>query len=442
MRIDQLKVENFAGFTRQQFVFSPRFNLLVGANGCGKTSLLKALAAGLAPVMDSVSGSANILLADEARWVQHEISGRVRYERSYPVTLELEGWLCGEAMAWQARAKAAAGSDQADFMAGLTEGFDPSNSFSAHVAIVNAARQNHTLPLLAFYSAERRWPLSHVTVEHAVRQQESRLAGYVHWQHAAADVAGLESWIIAKSLERLERLAEHGPILGGGPLDELDLVNQVIQLAIPEAKGLRYDIKYRQLMLEWLPGSANTPTTPFDTLSDGQRGMVALLADMARRMCLLNPQLGNSVLRDTPGVVLIDELDMHLHPAWQRRLPGVLKQAFPQVQFIAASHSPQIIGELPLEEIWLMRDNQVIGHPEHALGLSSSEVLEELMDSKARNPAIHQQLQAIERLIEDDQLEIAQDRLTQLETQIGQIPDVVRARSAITALSWQVDDIE
>ena len=89
-----------------------------------------------------------------------------------------------------------------------------------------------------------------------------------------------------------------------------------------------------------------------------------------------------------------------------------------------------------------MRDNQVIGHPEHALGLSSSEVLEELMDSKARNPAIHQQLQAIERLIEDDQLEIAQNRLTQLETQIGQIPDVVRARSAITALSWQVDDIE
>ena len=54
MRIDQLKVENFAGFTRQQFVFSPRFNLLVGANGCGKTSLLKALAAGLAPVMESV----------------------------------------------------------------------------------------------------------------------------------------------------------------------------------------------------------------------------------------------------------------------------------------------------------------------------------------------------------------------------------------------------
>ena len=77
-------------------------------------------------------------------------------------------------------------------------------------------------------------------------------------------------------------------------------------------------MKYRQLMLDWTQAACAL----FDTLSDGQRGMVALLADIARRMCLLNPQLGDAVLSDTPGVVLIDELDLHLHPAWQRRLPG------------------------------------------------------------------------------------------------------------------------
>ena len=218
----------------------------------------------------------------------------------------------------------------------------------------------------------------------------------------------------------------------------LQSLRRALAIVLPEFSNiyLQYHPKL-QLMVTY-----QGQTMLFQQLSNSIRNLTALVGDIVRRMCLLNPQLGNSVLRDTPGVVLIDELDMHLHPAWQRRLPGVLKQAFPQVQFIAASHSPQIIGELPLEEIWLMRDNQVIGHPEHALGLSSSEVLEELMDSKARNPAIHQQLQAIERLIEDDQLEMAQNRLTQLETQIGQIPDVVRARSAITALSWQVDDIE
>ncbi len=198
---------------------------------------------------------------------------------------------------------------------------------------------------------------------------------------------------------------------------------------------MRYDIKYRRLVLDW----ENAESTPFDTLSDGQRGMVALVADIARRMCLLNPQLGDAVLAQTPGIVVIDELDMHLHPAWQRRLPGVLKKTFPKVPFIAASHSPQIIGELAASEVWLMRDAQVLGNPERALGLSSGEVLEELMEGSARNRAVEQELAAIHTLLDADDLSGAKRLLALLREKVGDSPEVLELQASIDSLQWLED---
>jgi predicted ATP-binding protein involved in virulence len=308
------------------------------------------------------------------------------------------------------------------------------------------------LPVVAFYTAERQWRLSGVGADTAVRQQDSRLDGYALWNDASLDMRGLETWIVAKSLEQLEASSNtrsafpevqtdeninevevSQPVVAH--LSELELLNRAVVEAIPDAKGLRYDIKYRRLMLDW----QDEVPTPFDTLSDGQRGMVALIADIARRMCLLNPQLGDSVLSQTPGVVLIDELDMHLHPKWQRRMPHILKKVFPKVQFIAASHSPQIIGELTASEVWLMRSAKVLGHPERALGLSSGEVLEELMEANKRNGDVDAALKQIRILIDDDEVEAAQALLNSLKVKVGDIPDVLESQSAIDSLQGLVD---
>ena len=85
---------------------------------------------------------------------------------------------------------------------------------------------------------------------------------------------------------------------------------------------------------------------PFRLLSDGQRGMAALVADIAMRCTLLNPHLNGQACRETPGVVLIDELDLHLHPRWQRRVVRDLRRTFPSIQFVATSHSPFIIQSM------------------------------------------------------------------------------------------------
>ena len=169
---------------------------------------------------------------------------------------------------------------------------------------------------------------------------------------------------------------------------------------------------------------------PFAQLSDGQRAMVALIADIARRICLLNPQMGKDVLTKTEGLVLIDELDIHLHPSWQRSIVKTLKTVFPKVQFIATSHSPQIIGSLKPEEVIVLNDGES-SHPRVTYGLDSSSVLEEVMDVAQREPAIEKRLTELFSVLEDHDLVKAKQLLAALKQDAPDLPEFSGAEALI-----------
>ncbi|MEZ5355445.1 MAG: AAA family ATPase [Bryobacteraceae bacterium] len=95
---------------------------------------------------------------------------------------------------------------------------------------------------------------------------------------------------------------------------------------------------------------------PFNSLSDGQRTLLAMVWDIAQKAAMLNPSLEQSVLEKTPGIVLIDELDLHLHPVWQRRVIEDLRTVFPRIQFFATTHSPFLIQSLRSGEELVMLD--------------------------------------------------------------------------------------
>ena len=147
-------------------------------------------------------------------------------------------------------------------------------------------------------------------------------------------------------------------------------------------------------------------------------------------MCILNPQLGHEVTNETPGVVLVDELDMHLHPRWQRILTSGLKRAFPKVQFIVASHSPQVLGELKPEEIILLRPSGT-AHPQVSYGLTSSQVLEEIMDATARTPDVEKLLSEVFELLERGELHIAKEKLEALQATAPGIPELAGAQALL-----------
>jgi predicted ATP-binding protein involved in virulence len=174
-----------------------------------------------------------------------------------------------------------------------------------------------------------------------------------------------------------------------------------------------------------------------EQLSDGERNLLALVGDLARRLSILNPTLQNPNLGN--GVVLIDEIDLHLHPGWQRNVVSNLENTFPNCQFVLTTHSPQLVGELSAESVMLMRNGKFLGHAERALGLSSGEVLEELMEANKRNGDVDAALKQIRILIDDDEVEKAQALLNSLKAKVGDIPDVLESQSAIDSLQGLVD---
>lgn len=114
----------------------------------------------------------------------------------------------------------------------------------------------------------------------------------------------------------------------------------------------------------------------FSALSDGYRNVIKIVTDIATKMCILNPYLEEETLKQTPGIVVIDELDLSLHPTWQRRIVGILKELFPKVQFICATHSPFIIQSLEPGELITL---DTILDEEYS-GKSIEDIAEDIMD--------------------------------------------------------------
>lgn len=123
-------------------------------------------------------------------------------------------------------------------------------------------------------------------------------------------------------------------------------------------------------------------------LSDGYRCTLSLIADIAYRMAILNPQLLGDVLTKTDGIVLIDEVDLHLHPEWQQRVLGDLTHIFPKVQFIVTTHAPAVINSVRSENLVILEDYQALLVDHQVYGKDIKSVLNEIMGVAERPPQV------------------------------------------------------
>jgi predicted ATP-binding protein involved in virulence len=171
-------------------------------------------------------------------------------------------------------------------------------------------------------------------------------------------------------------------------------------------------------------------TLEIGQLSDGERGILAIVLDLTRRLAQANPELALPT-EEAEAVVMIDEIDLHLHPKWQRQIVHNLTAAFPRCQFIATTHSPQVIGEIEHDRIQIIANGQVYS-PTHSFGVDSSRVLEEIMDAKPRTPEVDELLSQLSQEIGKLHFDRAHYLLTELAERLGDNdPDVTRARTLL-----------
>lgn len=166
-----------------------------------------------------------------------------------------------------------------------------------------------------------------------------------------------------------------------------------------------------------------------EQLSDGEKSLLAIAGDLARRLAIAKPSLPDPL--QGSAVVLIDEIEQHLHPTWQRQVIPSLTKTFPNCQFIITTHSPQVISKVQPNNIYILEkegDNIVAKRPSSSFGRDSNRILEDLMGVDERPSEIKEQLLELFRLIDAGNLENARQLRQELADKIGaDEPEFVRA---------------
>ena len=172
-----------------------------------------------------------------------------------------------------------------------------------------------------------------------------------------------------------------------------------------------------------------------DDLSDGFRSILSMVADLAYRMVRLNPFLGRRAILDTPGIVLIDEIDMHLHPSWQQTVLLDLQKAFPKVQFIVTTHSPQVLGSVPPDSIRVLEwEKEFVGvrRVNFSLGATSYQILQDIQNVQPRSEKlpIVQHLKRYLELVSEDKWDSEEAKTLRKQLDLwahGNEPALIRA---------------
>ena len=162
-----------------------------------------------------------------------------------------------------------------------------------------------------------------------------------------------------------------------------------------------------------------------DMLSDGEKCTLALLGDLARRLAIANPIRKNPL--EGEGVVLIDEIELHMHPSWQRRVLSLLKEIFPNIQFVITTHSPQILGETDDSyNVYLLSEDEEgcrASKIKRMDGFDSNMILEEYMSTSSRSAVKKQVITKIYQLISSKEYDSAAEQLRQLKELSGELDE-------------------
>ncbi|MEG0261269.1 MAG: AAA family ATPase [Lysinibacillus sp.] len=329
MKIKELELQNFHGFESRHITLSDHFTVLIGNNGTGKTAILDGLAIALGSFLSGFKGvNSRHIRKDEIHQKQFFLSGKLDIQEQYPVSVKAVGELDNIAFSWAREINGEGGSTTSKNAKEIID-------YAASIQSKIRNGKEVILPVISYYGTQRLWIQKD---ERASKLKHNRLEGYEHCLEPASNIKHFINWIEHMTYIQLQE---------GEGLPILPAVTNAISQCMEEWESIEYSVRLNELIVR----KDNGETLPFNFLSDGYRSVIGLVADLAHRMAMLNPFLGKDVCQITPGVVLIDELDLHLHPKWQRKIVEDLKRVFPKVQFITTTHSPFIIQSLEPDEL-------------------------------------------------------------------------------------------
>lgn len=379
LRLDELRLQNYRCFSECVATFHENLTVLIADNGGGKTAILDGVAVVLGQVVDELTGKRQStgIVERDVRMVPG--ADRVSTPQT-PTRLDATGMVSGEEVEWACERKK---HEQTNRRSRKAIARLAPLVAAAKSALSADTPQPTKLPLVAYYGSTR---FSHNGYFGGKRRPKApeltgRMDSYRDYLDPLFESTHFNAWYE----EKVNSVRTHVPT---GAIRESSLFQHLAAIRAAVKRVLEptgwvdidWDATQRCVVVEH-PSQGRLPLA---TLSSGVRNMVAITADLAYRCVRLNPFLGEEAARSTPGVVLVDEVDLHLHPSWQQRVVGLLREAFPMVQFVLSTHSPQVLSTVEADSIRIVTVTDGRGQAKkptlQTRGVESAEILAKVME--------------------------------------------------------------
>jgi predicted ATP-binding protein involved in virulence len=389
MKIHKIYIKNFKGIAESTFELNDHFTVFIGENATGKTTVLDALAVALGSFFLGIEGvNSRNISNDEIRIIT--VDGQPRPQK--PVAIETHGEFDGiHIPPW----KREISNKNTSYKNARSIGDVASKKLKESRKPKDQRDENAILfPLIAYHGTGRLWA-EHEKVAYQ-KQDEGVIRAYTNALSAKSSSREFLSWFKTQE-DSIKKFNE--------PLDiaHFKAFKEVILSLIPGQRweSMEYDFKADSLMGIFKDNEGVSCKLAYNQLSDGYRNLIGMAADIAYRCIQLNPHLLERAVVDTPGIVLIDELDLHLHPNWQKSIVADLKAAFPKIQFVATTHSPFIVQSLRADELINLDKpddktapnelplNKVVTGPMGVDGIRSDDFENRVKDAQVELSAIH-----------------------------------------------------
>jgi predicted ATP-binding protein involved in virulence len=406
-------MEQLRGFTKSVTIdFDERFTLIIGENGAGKSTILDAL---------------RVLLSQSmVTFVKKSQTKKTFDERDVAF-----GWpfLRAQSVLHTVPTRAAITCDAQKFVSTFTprqlpdgKPYDQVVDNKDHYLVGGHAvgephfeNQKEKPPLFVYYSAHRSLALKRGSKKG--KETGGAAAAYTDALDDRYLELGTQAWLWHAEQSLFES--------DGMPMRVNSAIERMLKRFLGEFKNLRTIDQDGTPRLFVDKGNA---TLDLVQLSDGEKGVLALIMDLARRLGQVHANAEFPEME--PAIVMIDELDLHLHPRWQRTISRNLLQAFPNVQFVATTHSPQILGEVPAGQV-IHLVNHEIKHVWQSFGMDTNWLLKHVMHGDVRNADVNAAILEIEQDLENFNIEDAESALADLRSRIGETPDTIAMDSRI-----------
>jgi len=419
MFIERLQLTNFRGFEEIDLHFTGRTTVLIGENGAGKSAILDALLQLLRPLprmfRAELEGSYPI---DSSLWTIAPIDRRNNTDRTrLALTVRTEGLPAG-IWAMDTEPVKDHQKHQRKLFWVLYERGDGGGS---------------ELPTFAYYPVDRQ------VTSGLAREPgplDDAVIAFKSFEQGRSDYDQLFNWF--RSREDIENESLRDDSRFRDP--QLSAVRRALESLVPGFENLRvrrvpsaggpFSYFKRPVLLV----DKGDTTLAVDQLSHGERGLIALVGDLTRRLALTHPNLADPLQGD--GIALIDELALHLHPRWQRDILPALERTFPNLQFIVTTHSPQVIANVDRSNVRVLEDNRLISDAPHTYGRDANAILSDLMGLEPHPVSTRASLRTIAEMIDSEDYDAARDALDNLAESLGENDvTIVHQRSLLELLA-------